>query len=152
LFATNDGRRNPIGDELIFFAGPETSERKNRFADAGFADLLAFGGAGYAEPVGAGFFKNFGDLRAAMAVAIALNDAQDFARRGAFFGFGIYEIADGMKVVAEGGERYISPDRTAVGVLNCLASEHASSFAFSRNTILRHWQRYVRIEETLQRE
>jgi len=88
LFAANDGWRNFVGEKLRFFAGPKTGERKDGFAYTGFADLFAFAGAGDAEPVGARSFESFGNLRSAVAVAVAFDDAENFARCGAFFGFG----------------------------------------------------------------
>src|SRR5260370_31617504 len=104
LFAANDGRRNFVGEKLGFFARPETGEGEYRFADAHFADFLAFGGASDAKPIGAGFLEGFGDFRSAVAVAIAFDNAENFARNGQFFGFGIYEITYGVKIVAESGQ------------------------------------------------
>src|SRR5258708_30460070 len=62
-----------VFQETSFFAGPKTSQHENRFAHAGFAHVDAFVGAGNAEPVGAGLLQDLGNLRAAVAVAIALD-------------------------------------------------------------------------------
>jgi hypothetical protein len=69
-----------VFDQADFFARRKAGEHQDGFAYASFADGYAFFGAGYAEPVGAGLFEGFGDLGAAVAVAVAFDDAEDFAR------------------------------------------------------------------------
>src|SRR5262249_28159864 len=103
-----------VFEELVFFAGPETGEGENRFANAGFAYSFSFRGAGDAEPIGASPFKCLGDLRAAVAVAVAFDDTENFSRRCALFVWRIHEVADGVKIVREGGERDFGPDGAAV--------------------------------------
>src|SRR5947209_1334396 len=127
LFATNDGGRNFVGEKFFFFAGPEAGEREDGFADPSIAKLFAFGGAGDAKPVGAGLFESLGDFRAAVAVAIAFDDAENFSRRSALFGFRIYEIADGMEIVSERVERDVGPDWAAVLIVRLFLSGHADS-------------------------
>ncbi len=56
----------------------------------------AFFRAGDAEPVGAGFFQSFGYWRAAVAVGVAFDDAENFSRRGALFVLRIDVGADGF--------------------------------------------------------
>ena len=54
-----------MSDEALFFAGPETSEDQNAFANSGFAQLDAFVGAGDSEPFGAGLLQGFGNRHGA---------------------------------------------------------------------------------------
>src|SRR5215467_1733669 len=74
LFAADDGGRDPVFEQLWFFAGPETGESEDGFADARSADRFAFGGAGDTKPVRARPFEGLGHLRAAVAVAVAFDD------------------------------------------------------------------------------
>src|SRR5258708_1800622 len=129
LFAANDGGGNFVGEKLRFFAGPETGKSKNGSAYAGFANLFAFSSAGDAEPVGAESFEGLSYLRATVAVAVAFNDAENLSGRRAIFGFRIYEIAYGVEIVGERGERNIGPDRAAIGILGFSASRHWSPSA-----------------------
>src|SRR5579859_2452671 len=108
--------REVVLQEIGFFAGPETSQHQNGFAHAGFADVDAFVGAGDAEPVGAGLLEDFGDLRAAVAVAVALDDGENLARRLALFAGRIDEVADGAQVVGERGFGNFGPHRPAFDV------------------------------------
>src|SRR5438132_2181628 len=125
LFAANDGGIDAICKQLRLFTGPKTCERKNRFAYAGFANLFALGGASDAEPIGTRFFEGFGNLRAAVAIAIAFDNAEDFSRGGALFGFRIHEIANGMKIVCERGERNIGPHWPAIYSFYFFLSRHS---------------------------
>jgi len=80
LVAAVNDRSEVVFEERGFFAGPEAGENQNRLANASLANLDAFGGGSDAEPVGASFFKDFCDLRAAMTVTVALDYRQDQAR------------------------------------------------------------------------
>src|SRR5260370_10909537 len=104
LVAANDCGRDAIGKKLRFFSRPEAGKREYRFADAGFANLLALLCAGDAQPVGTGFLKGFGDLWAAVAVAVAFDDGENLSRSSALFGFRIHEIANSLKIVRNRGE------------------------------------------------
>ena len=124
-----------VFDETGFFAGPKTCEDENWIANTGFANGDAFLGTGDAEPIGAGFFESFGDLRAAVAVAIAFDDAQDFARSLALLAGRIHELAYGAKILSQRAERDFRPNRTScflAGILMCAC--HGPSEKFS----LRH--------------
>jgi len=110
LFAARDGRRQVVVEETLLFAGPEAGKNENRAADTGFADFRAFGGAGDAEPLRASLLQGFGDLRPAVAVAIAFDDREDFTRGFALLPGRIYIGADGMKIEFEGGKRNLRPD------------------------------------------
>src|SRR6266849_3875323 len=100
-----------VFQETSFFAGPKTSQHENRFAHAGFAHVDAFVGAGNAEPVGAGLLQDLGNLRAAVAVAIAFDDGQHLARRFALFVGRIDEVADGAQIVGQRRNGNLGPDR-----------------------------------------
>src|SRR5262245_61509692 len=121
LFAADHGRRNCVSKELVFLTGPEAGEGQDGFPNARFAHGFAFGGAGDAKPVGAGFFERLGHLRTAVAVSVALDDRENFAGSGAIFGFRIYEVADGVEIAGERGERNFGPDRTADYCVNPFA-------------------------------
>lgn len=98
------------------FAWPETCEDKDRVADAGFTHGDAFFGAGHAEPIGAGFFEGFGDLRAAVAVAVAFDDAKDFARRFALLVRRIDKLADCAEILGQSAEGNFGPDGTTLQI------------------------------------
>src|SRR5271166_4690108 len=98
---------------MFFFAGPEAAENEDGSANTGLADFDAFGGGGYAEPIRAGYFQGLGDLRAAVAVRVAFDDGENFARSVSLFGSGIYIIADGAKIFCERGERNFGPNGAA---------------------------------------
>src|SRR5438093_545285 len=63
---------------MRLFARDEAGENQHGPLYAGLPDGDSLFGAGDAEPIGAEFFERFGDLRPAVAVAIALHDAQPF--------------------------------------------------------------------------
>ena len=71
--------------EIFFLAGPETAEDEDWRTDAGLANFDAFAGGGDTEPIRAGLFEGFGDSRATVAIAIAFDDGENFARSLAFF-------------------------------------------------------------------
>src|SRR5271168_1728699 len=110
LFAAVDYGGEVVLDDARFFSGNEAGEDENRLAHADFADGDAFFGAGDAEPVGAGFLQRLGDLRAAVAVAIAFDDGENFSRRLALFVRRVDEVANGVEVVRESGEIDFGPD------------------------------------------
>ena len=99
--------------EVGFFAGPKAGEHQDGFADAGFADVDAFVGAGDAEPIGAGLLEDLGDLPAAVTVAIALDDGEHLARCFALFVRRIDEVADGAEIVGERGRGDFRPHGAA---------------------------------------
>src|SRR5208283_5899310 len=96
-----DRRCQFVFQENLLFAGPEAAEYKNRLAYPGLANLHAFARRSHAKPVGAVLLQSFGGLRASVAVAIAFDDAQHFARRLALLRSGIYVIANGLKIPGE---------------------------------------------------
>lgn len=116
LLAAMDYSREIVLDETRFFAGPETCEDENGIANAGFADGDAFFGAGYAKPMGASFFESFGDLRAAVAVAVAFDDAENLARCLALLFGGIHELADYAEILGQCAEGNFGPDGTTLQI------------------------------------
>src|SRR5579859_215689 len=120
LFAADDDGGQVVFEEPRLFAGPETREHENRFADSSFADGNAFLRAGDAEPIGTGFFESFSDLRPSVAVAVALDDAQDFARRFPLLARRIHKRADGPKILGERRKGNFRPDRAAVHFMGTL--------------------------------
>ena len=59
------------------------------------------------------FSRCFGDVRAAVSVAVAFDDAENLARRFAFFRRRIHVIADRFQILPQSGERNFRPDGTA---------------------------------------
>src|ERR1700758_3272742 len=100
-------------EKIFFLAGPEAAKNKDWSANAGFADLYAFPGGSYAEPIRAGLFEGLGDLWAAVAVRVALHNGENFSRRLALFRGRVHVVADGAKISRERGERNFRPDRAA---------------------------------------
>src|SRR5690349_386761 len=84
IAAMNDGGEIVL-EQAGFLAGDESRKDENGLANASFAHGNAFIGAGDAKPIGARLFERLGDLRTAVAVTIALDDGQNFARRLALF-------------------------------------------------------------------
>src|SRR5206468_8466521 len=81
LIAAMDNGREVVLEQTGFFARDEARQHENGLARASFPNGDAFVGAGHAKPVRAGSLKGFGDLWPAVAVAVALDDGQDLARR-----------------------------------------------------------------------
>src|SRR5580692_9213437 len=107
-----NGGREVVLDQEFFFALPETTENQNRCVYADLADFDAFDRGGYAKPIGAKFLEGFGGWCATVAVSVAFDDAEHFARRFAFFVRWIDVIADGAEIMFECGEADFSPNRT----------------------------------------
>jgi len=122
LFAAVDHRREVVCEEAGLFARPKTGEDKDRLADARLADGDAFFRASDAKPIRAGLFEGLGDLRPAMAIAVALDDAKDFPRPFAAFFQRIHEFADGVKVLGKRRQGDLSPHGAAFEMRNALAS------------------------------
>src|SRR5215470_18511671 len=101
---------------MRLFTGDETCEDQHGALDAGFAEGNSLFRTGHAEPVRAEFLEGFRDLRPAVAVAVALNDAQNFTRRFALFGFWIYERADGVKIMLQRAQGDFGPNRPALKI------------------------------------
>src|SRR5579859_1017378 len=101
---------------MRLFAGDEAGEDEHGAFYAGLADGDAFFGAGDAEPIVAKFFKGLGDLRSAVAVTIAFDDAQHFSRRGAIFAGRIDVRANRVQIELQRAERNFGPDRPALKI------------------------------------
>src|SRR5580692_12030290 len=112
LLATMDHGRQIVFEKARLFAGPETCQHKHGLPDAGFAHGDAFFRAGDTEPVRSGFFECLGHLRAAMAIAVAFDDAEDFAGRPALLFWRIHELANRAKIFGQGAEVNFRPYRT----------------------------------------
>src|SRR5208283_772853 len=108
-----DRRRQFVFQENLLFAGPEAPEHQDRLAYPSLANLHAFARRSHAKPVGAVLLQGFGGLRAAVAVTIAFDDAQHFARRLALLRSGVDVIANRLKVFGKGGKRNLRPDGAA---------------------------------------
>ncbi len=113
LLAAMNHRREAMLHKTGFFAGPETGQHQDGLAHSSFANRDAFRRAGHAEPVRSSLLENFGHLRPAMAVAIALHDGQNHPGRLAVFVRGIHMVADGAKIVGERGDGDFGPDRAS---------------------------------------
>ncbi len=111
LIAAMDNGREVVLEQTGFFARDEARQHENGLARASFPNGDAFVGAGHAKPVRAGSLKGFGDLWPAVAVAVALDDGQDLARRLALLSRRIHVVANGCEVVRERTERNLGPDR-----------------------------------------
>src|SRR5258708_3434718 len=106
-------RRQLVLEKIFFLAGPETAEHKNGSANPGLADLDAFTGGSYAEPVRTGLFKGLGDRRAAVSVSVAFDNAKHLARCLALFIRVVNVVTDGAQISSERGERNFRPDGAA---------------------------------------
>src|ERR1700722_2694343 len=127
--------RQIVFDEARFFTGEEARQHENRLADAGLAHGDAFFRARDTEPVRAGLFQRFGDLRAAMAIAVSFDDAKNFARRFALLFGGIHEVADGAEILRQRAKINFRPNRPSCFVAGpLLCACHVPSEKFS----LRH--------------
>jgi len=62
-----------------------------------------------------------------MTVTIAFDNAQDFARRRALLGFGIYEITNGVEIVGQCRKRDFGSGGAAVYSGGFFPSGHGSS-------------------------
>src|SRR5207253_8422112 len=109
LIAAMDNGREVVLEQTGFFARDEARQHENGLARASFPNGDAFVGAGHAKPVRAGSLKGFGDLWPAVAVAVALDDGQDLARRLALLSRRIHVVANGCEVVRERTERNLGP-------------------------------------------
>src|SRR5207249_2354523 len=94
LIAAMDNGREVVLEQTGFFARDEARQHENGLARASFPNGDAFVGAGHAKPVRAGSLKGFGDLWPAVAVAVALDDGQDLARRLALLSRRIHVVAN----------------------------------------------------------
>src|SRR5882724_4718519 len=101
LAAVNDCCQSMF-DQALLFALHKAGQDEYWVANAGFTQGNAFVRASHAEPIGSGLLESFGDLRAAMTVAIAFDDRENLARRLALFARRIHVFADGVEVVDQG--------------------------------------------------
>src|SRR5260221_7708015 len=113
LFAAMNRRRQLVLEKIFFLAGPETAKNKNGSANPGLADLHAFTGGSYAEPVGTGLFKGLRDRRSTVSVSVPFNDAENLSRGFALFAGWIHIVADRAQISGERGERNFRPDGAA---------------------------------------
>src|ERR1700728_1325006 len=102
----SDRGREMVLYQALFFAGPETCENQDRFANPGAAQLDAFIGAGDAEPFGAGFLQRFGNWDGAEAVGVGLNDSENFPICADV-------LPDYAQIMDDGLERNLRPNRPA---------------------------------------
>src|SRR5215469_6747002 len=110
LVAPMDRGGEVVLEQARFLARDETGQHQNGLAYASLAHGDAFVGAGHTKPVRSGFLKGLGDLWAAMAVTIALDDGQDLAPRLALLSRRIHVLANSREVVRERTERNFRPD------------------------------------------
>src|SRR5580704_17902312 len=99
-------------DQPRFLAWPETRQHQHGLLHSSPAHGDALLRARDAEPVRAGLLERPSYLRPAVAVAIALNDAQNFSRSFASYFRRVYELADGLEVFRERAKRNLRPNRT----------------------------------------
>ena len=62
------------------------------------------------------FSEGFGDLRAAVAVAVAFDDAENFARSFALLFGRIHELADYAEILGQSAEGNFGPDGTTLQI------------------------------------
>src|SRR5690349_773434 len=110
LLAAVDDRRQIVLEKMGLFAGDEAGKNEDRALHSGLANGDSFFRAGHAEPVGAKFLERLRDLRAAVSVTVALNNAQNFPRGFAFFAWGIHEGANRVQIVLQRIERNFRPN------------------------------------------
>ncbi len=109
LFAAMD-RRSEIVLEQDFFLrrGQKPPRTRIGLRTPDFAQLDSFAGRSHAKPIRARFLQRLGNLRPTVAVAIALDDAQNFPRGLPFFRSGIHVIANGAIDSARAPQRETS--------------------------------------------
>src|SRR2546430_14495330 len=105
--------RKVVIHQPVFFSGHETREHQDRLTNPVLANRDALVRARNAEPVRASLLQCLCYFRAAMAVAIAFYDGEDFARRLALLLRRIYVLANRFEIVHQGGERNFGPYRTS---------------------------------------
>ena len=113
LLAAMDHRRKVVLYQPRFFSRHETRKHENRLSNAGFANGNALVSAGDAEPVRVGLLQRLCYLRAAVAVAIALHDAENLARRFALFLRWIDVLANRIQIVRQRAKRNFRPHGTS---------------------------------------
>src|SRR5579871_3328247 len=97
-------------EEVRLFSRHKTRENEDRLFHAGFSDGNSLFGARHSEPVRAKFLEGLRDLRPAVAIAVSLDDAQNFSRRSALFTLRIYKRADRVDVVFQRAKRHFRPN------------------------------------------
>src|SRR5579859_2084495 len=119
-------------EEVRLFSRHKTRENEDRLFHAGLSHGNSLFGARHAEPVGAKFLEGFGDLRPAVAIAVSLDDAQNFSWRGTLFAFWIYKRADRIEVVFQRAKRHFRPHRPAFKINSrCTFGRHPDSRDFN---------------------
>ena len=113
LLATVNCGSEVVLQEIFFLAGPEATEDEDGRANAGLANFDALTGRGDTEPIRAGLFEGLGDRGATVAIAIAFDDRENFARSFAFFRRRIDVVANVVKISGERRERNFGPDGAA---------------------------------------
>ncbi len=106
-------RSEIVLDKIFLFAAPETAENQNWLAHAKLAQFDSFSGRSHAKPIRARFLQRLGNLRPPVAVAIALDDAQNFAGSLSFFRRRIHVVANGAIVLRERFKRNFRPNGPA---------------------------------------
>src|ERR1700730_12373784 len=122
-------------DQARFLTWPKTRQHKHRLAHSSLTHGDALFRTRDAKPVRTSLLEGLSDLRAAVAVAIALNNAQNFSRRLASFFRRIYRLPNRSEIFRARAKRHFRPDSTPcflAGTLRCDC--HGPSEKFS----LRH--------------
>src|SRR5580658_77465 len=75
----SDRGREMVLYQAFFFAGPETGENQDGFANSSVAQLHAFICTSHAEPFGADFLQSFGNGDSAEAVGVGFDDGENLS-------------------------------------------------------------------------
>ena len=103
LFATMNRGGQIVMKEIIFFAGPKSTQHQNRFVDPGLAKLHTLASRSHSKPIATKFFQRLSYLRTAVPVAVTFDDAQHLTWCLSFFRWGINVVTDSAKIVRERG-------------------------------------------------
>ena len=99
--------------EPRFFSRHKTCQHQDRLADAVLADRDSLVRACNAKPVRPGFLQRLGHLRAAVPIAVALDDGENLARRFALFVRRIDVLADRFQILRQRAKRNFRPYRAS---------------------------------------